>query len=61
VLVTVAHDDAVRLIELAMEHGVPVEHLGETGGTALTVDGQFEIPVDELHATWTATLPAALS
>jgi phosphoribosylformylglycinamidine synthase len=61
VLVTVAAEDVARLTELALEHGVPLTHLGETGGSALVVDGQFEIPVEELHTTWAATLPAALS
>jgi phosphoribosylformylglycinamidine synthase len=61
VLVTVAAEEVGRLTELALEHGVPLTHLGETGGTTLAVEEQFEIPVAELRATWTATLPAALS
>jgi phosphoribosylformylglycinamidine synthase len=60
VLVTVADGDAERLVELAAEHGVPIAALGVTGGDALGVDGVFEIPLDELRAVWTATLPAAL-
>ncbi|MGY2876589.1 phosphoribosylformylglycinamidine synthase subunit PurL [Marmoricola sp. URHA0025 HA25] len=60
VVVTVAADDTVRLTELALEHGVPLSRLGQTGGDSLDVDGQFEIPLDELRDTWTATLPAAL-
>ena len=60
VLVTVPDGDAERLVELAAEHGVPIAALGVTGGDVLGVDGQFEIPVDELRAAWTATLPAAL-
>jgi phosphoribosylformylglycinamidine (FGAM) synthase-like enzyme len=61
VVVTVAPDDIVRLSELAMTHGVPVTHLGETGGSALVVDGQFELPLDELRDVWTATLPAVFA
>jgi phosphoribosylformylglycinamidine synthase len=60
VVVTVAAEDTVRLTELALEHGVPLAHLGETGGKALAVADQFEIPVDELREVWSATLPAAL-
>lgn len=60
VLVTVADGDAERLVELAQGYGVPLTALGVTGGDALAVDGQFEIPVEELRAAWTATLPAAL-
>ena len=41
-------------------HGVPITALGVTGGDALVVDGQFDVPLDELRAAWTATLPAAL-
>ena len=60
VLVTVADGDAERLVELAAEHGVPITALGVTGGDALAVDGQFELPLAELREAWTATLPAAL-
>jgi phosphoribosylformylglycinamidine synthase len=61
VVVTVSDGDAERLVELADEHGVPVTALGVTGGDVLAVEGQFEIPLDELREAWTATLPAALA
>jgi phosphoribosylformylglycinamidine synthase len=61
VVVTVAPADVARLTELALEHGVPLTHLGATGGDALAVEGLFEIPVAELRDAWTATLPAALA
>ena len=38
--------------------GVAVTELGTTGGRALAVDGLLEMPLDELRAAWTATLPA---
>jgi len=38
--------------------GVPVTELGTTGGDALVVDGIAELPLSELRAVWTATLPA---
>jgi phosphoribosylformylglycinamidine synthase II len=38
--------------------GVPVTELGTTGGAALTVDGLLDLPLAELRAAWTATLPA---
>ena len=38
--------------------GVPVTELGTTGGDALVVDGLLELPLAELRAAWTATLPA---
>lgn len=61
VVVTVAADDADRVTALAGQHGVPVARLGETGGASLAVEGQFDLPLEELRAAWTATLPAALS
>jgi phosphoribosylformylglycinamidine synthase II len=61
VVVTVTADDAIRLDELAREHGVLVTRLGETGGDTLVVTGQFETPVDELREAWTATLPAVFA
>jgi phosphoribosylformylglycinamidine synthase subunit PurL len=59
-LVTVAADDAPALEALAGSHGVPLTHLGTTGGASLVVEAEFDLPLDELHAAWSATLPAAL-
>ena len=61
VLVTVANGDAARLSELAERHGVPLTALGETGGDALEVRGAFSVPLAELRAAWTATLPRAMT
>jgi phosphoribosylformylglycinamidine synthase subunit PurL len=60
-LVTVAPGDADALTALAQRHGVPLAALGETGGDAVEVDGQFTLPLAEARAAWTATLPAALA
>ncbi|HZB19693.1 MAG TPA: hypothetical protein VE463_07620, partial [Blastococcus sp.] len=38
--------------------GVPVTELGTTGGDSLSVDGVLDLPLAELRAAWTATLPA---
>ena len=40
------------------EHGVPCTPLGVVGGSALEVRDRFSIPLDELRAAWTGTLPA---
>jgi phosphoribosylformylglycinamidine synthase len=40
------------------EAGVPVRRLGPVGGSALTFAGLFDVPLDELRAASTATLPA---
>ena len=61
VVVTVPDGAAERLVELAERHGVPITALGVTGGDALVVEGQFEVPLAELREVWTATLPAALA
>jgi len=59
-IVTVTTDNADRLIAMAEKHGVPITPLGQTGGDAINVEGQFEVPVAELRAAWSATLPDAL-
>ncbi|MEO7352094.1 MAG: phosphoribosylformylglycinamidine synthase subunit PurL, partial [Marmoricola sp.] len=61
VVVTVDPQDEERLFELAAEHGVPVTSLGETRGTTLDVKGVFDVPVEELRAAWTMTIPAAIA
>ncbi|MGY1718412.1 phosphoribosylformylglycinamidine synthase subunit PurL [Blastococcus sp. SYSU DS0552] len=38
--------------------GVPVTELGTTGGDSVAVAGLLELPLAELRAAWTATLPA---
>ncbi len=60
-VVTVAPGDADALTALAARHGVPLTPLGETGGDALVVQGQFSLPLAEARAAWSATLPAALA
>jgi phosphoribosylformylglycinamidine synthase len=42
----------------AQRVGVAVTELGTTGGEALAVDGVLDLPLAELRAAWTATLPA---
>jgi phosphoribosylformylglycinamidine synthase len=43
---------------LCATHEVPASTLGATGGSTLTVDGGFEVPLDELSRVWSETLPA---
>jgi len=56
-VVTVPPDRAPELEARASTYGVPVNRLGTTGGTALVVDGLFDIPLDELRAAHEGTLP----
>ncbi len=61
-LVTAAPEDAGALAALAERHGVALVRLGATGGDAVVVEGPagFEVPLDLLRDTWSATLPAVL-
>jgi phosphoribosylformylglycinamidine synthase len=59
-LVVVAEDRHDELVALAEEHGVDLASIGLTGGDALEVAGEFAVPLTELRADWTATLPAVL-
>ncbi len=59
-LVTVAPDRVAAVEELARRHGVPLQELGETGGSSLNVSNRFELPLEELGAAWSSTLPSAM-
>ena len=60
-IVTVPDDAVDTLVALAREHGVPLGSIGATGGSDLSVEGQFTVPVAEVRSGWAATLPAALA
>jgi phosphoribosylformylglycinamidine synthase len=45
----------LALVQSAERH--TLTGLGATGGTALVVKDQFEVPLDELRAAWSSTLP----
>ena len=59
-VVTVAPEDEQALVEAARELGVPVTVLGTTGGDSVSVVDAFDVPLEELHRAWVATLPLAL-
>ena len=42
---------------LCRAHGVPVTRIGTVGGDAVTVEGAFSIPLNELRTASTSTLP----
>jgi len=58
VLVTVPAPEADRLVDLAQRHEVAITPLGRTGGSTLSVEGVFDVPLAELRRAWTTTLPA---
>ncbi|MGZ5374386.1 MAG: AIR synthase related protein, partial [Aeromicrobium sp.] len=59
-MVVVAEKDHETLVELAEKHGVELSSVGRTGGDLVEVSGQFQVPINELRAVWTATLPDVL-
>ena len=59
-VVSVAPDREERMVELALEHGVPVTRLGETGGPRVVFDGMFETTVDELRDAFEGAIPRLL-
>ena len=59
-VIVVSEDNHEGFVELALKHGVELASIGRTGGDFVEVAGQFRIPITELRAVWTATLPAVL-
>ncbi|MFC4014726.1 phosphoribosylformylglycinamidine synthase subunit PurL [Nonomuraea purpurea] len=57
-LVVVRPEAYAELASLCGRHDVPCYRLGTTGGASLVVEGEFEVSVEELRTTHTATLPA---
>jgi phosphoribosylformylglycinamidine synthase len=56
--VVVTTSDPAGVTTTAQWAGVAVTELGTTGGEALTLDGVLDLPLAELRAAWSATLPA---
>jgi len=61
VLVAVKPESMQAFTQACESNEVPVIALGASGGEALTVSGHFSVPVDDLRAVHTATLPAVLN
>jgi phosphoribosylformylglycinamidine synthase II len=57
VVVAVENSTREEFLALASSEGISVAYLGVTGGPALVVAGQFEIPLDELAAAHRNTFP----
>jgi phosphoribosylformylglycinamidine synthase len=64
VLVAVDPAHEARVAALCAERGCPVTRVGVTEGAgedaALTVAGQFTVPLSDVRRAWSATLPDAL-
>jgi phosphoribosylformylglycinamidine synthase len=63
VLVAVRRGQEVAFEALATERGIPCHTLGvvRAPGSPLTIDGLFEVPLDELREAHTATMPKLFS
>ncbi len=59
-IVSVRDRDVPAFVAMADGLGVALGLIGRTGGSALVVEGQFDIPLGELREAWAGTLPAAL-
>jgi phosphoribosylformylglycinamidine synthase II len=60
-IVTVAPDRLEQFSTATARYGVPLTRIGTTGGDSVVVEGEFELPVAEVRAAWSATLPEALA
>ena len=60
IVVSVAPSQWDALARLAKENGVPVTRLGAVTADRLTIAGQMDQPVDELHGLWRRGLALAL-
>jgi phosphoribosylformylglycinamidine synthase subunit PurL len=62
-VVSVPRGHEQAFLALCADHGLPHNVLGTVDGRshALEVKDQFHIPLDELRAAWTATMPALFS
>jgi phosphoribosylformylglycinamidine synthase len=60
-VVSVAAPNRYAVEAFAELHGLAVAEIGTVGGTALRINADIDIPLDELSAAHTSTLPAALA
>jgi phosphoribosylformylglycinamidine (FGAM) synthase-like enzyme len=59
-VVAVRAGSETAFVARCADAGVPAARIGHTTGSAdLTVEGEFSIPLAELRAAWSETLPAA--
>ena len=64
-IVAVPRSEEVRFTDMCSARGFPHLRIGVTDGSGddavLDVQDQFSVPLAELRAAWTATLPAAFA
>ncbi|WP_016906007.1 phosphoribosylformylglycinamidine synthase subunit PurL [Streptomyces xiaopingdaonensis] len=57
-LVAIPRSEEVRFNDMCAARGMPAARIGVVDGEELEIQGQFTLPLDELRAAHTATLPA---
>ena len=60
IVVTLKEKDVEGLKEICASQGVPVEIIGEVGGSVLKVGGLIELPVAEIARAWEGSLERVL-
>ncbi len=60
IIVSIRERDLSRLTELAAREGVPVQVIGEVGGSRLVVQPLLQLPVEELKSIWSSSLERRL-
>jgi phosphoribosylformylglycinamidine synthase subunit PurL len=57
-IVAVPRSEEVRFTDMCSARGFPHQRVGVVTGDAIDVQDRFTIPLEELRAAWSATLPA---
>ena len=60
IVVSLKEENIDRLKEIAVKHNVPVQVIGEVGGTRFVIQPLMQLPVDELKSIWSGALAAKL-
>jgi phosphoribosylformylglycinamidine synthase len=60
IVVSLKEENIDRLEEIAVKYNVPVQVIGEVGGTRFVIQPLMQLPVDELKSIWSGALAAKL-
>jgi phosphoribosylformylglycinamidine synthase len=60
IVVSLKEENLDRLKEIAVKHNVPMQVIGEVGGTRFVIQPLMQLPVDELKSIWSGALAAKL-
>ena len=60
IILSVKEKDLNRLREIAAKEGVPMQVIGEVGGSRLVIQPLIQLPVEELKSIWSSSLERRL-